>query len=372
MKALILSGGTGTRLRPITYTTAKQLLPLANKPILVYLIEKIVRAGIKDIGIIVGDMREQVKQTLGNGDIWGVSITYIYQEGSLGLAHAVATASEFIGGSEFLMILGDNIFNMELDDLIKNFYTKNANSTILLHRVKDPCQYGVAMVRDGEITGLCEKPREFISDLILTGVYIFDSSIFSAIEKIKPSSRGELEITDAIQNQVTTGGRLTYELLQGWWKDTGKLHDLLEANRLMLDHVVSQGFVRTGSHNADHGEQSSIIGEVLIGDNVVIKSSRIIGPVHIDDDAVILNSIIGPYASLGKRCRISDCEIEDCIILHNAQISNIPKRISRSLFGKNVSVQGSKSEQEQEQEPEYLERPERSTFFLGDDAIIEL
>ncbi|UWG98288.1 glucose-1-phosphate thymidylyltransferase [Dehalobacter sp. DCM] len=357
MKALILSGGTGTRLRPISYTNAKQLLPLANKPIIVYLIEKVVKAGIHDIGIIVGETQEQVKQTLGNGDQWGVSITYIYQEGSLGLAHAVRTASGFIDGSDFVMILGDNIFSMGLESVIENFYTYRANTAVLLDRVTNPSQYGVAVVNDNEITALCEKPKEYISDLVLTGVYVFDKSIFTAIGRIKPSRRGELEITDAIQNQLTSGGRVTYELVQGWWKDTGTLQDLLEANRLTFDDIENielpdkdnQGIIL---------DDSLMTGKILTGNNVYLKNSRIIGPVHIDDDAVIIDSTIGPYTAIGKRCQIMGSTIENNIVLNDASIMNVPKKIFGSLIGRNVSLKGSENEV--------------TMLFLGDDTVIEL
>ncbi|AWB30703.1 glucose-1-phosphate thymidylyltransferase [Clostridium botulinum] len=353
MKALILSGGTGTRLRPLTYTNAKQLLPLANKPILFYIIEKIVKAGIYDIGIIVGDTREEVKKMVGNGDRWGVKISYLYQPMPLGLAHAVKTASEFLMEDDFLMVLGDNVFNMELNKLIDSFYSNNANSALLLHKVENPSQYGVAVVEDTLIIKLVEKPKEFVSDLIITGVYIFDKSIFMAIDNIKPSQRGELEITDAIQKQLETGGRVTYELIQGWWKDTGQLQDILEANRLMLDEIDCE-FKTLPQSN------SVFMGKIQIGKNVIIENSTIIGPVAIADDTTITNSCIGPYTSIDKAVTVNDCEIDNCIILENAKIDGIHKRISGSLIGRKIQIK------------ELHKRPFSHTFLLGDDSEIDL
>jgi len=342
MKALILSGGTGTRLRPLTYSTAKQLIPLANKPILFYLIEKLRKTGITDIGIIVGDTREEVIKAVGNGEKWDVNIDFIYQSHSLGLGHAVLTASEYLGESDFLMVLGDNMLSMDLDIIIRNFYSSQANTTILLHRVQNPAQYGVAVVEDGCISRLVEKPQEYVSDLILTGVYVFDQSIFPAIEKTIPSARGELEITDAIQKQLEQGGRVTYELNKGWWKDTGKLEDLLEANRLILNEMESEG-------------------KVQIGKNVVIQNSIIREPVHIEEDVSITDSCIGPYTSIGRGVTIKECEIDNCIILDGAELENINKRISKSLIGKNVSIKSGISE-----------RPFTSSFFVGDHCQISL
>ncbi|NPV91613.1 MAG: glucose-1-phosphate thymidylyltransferase [Firmicutes bacterium] len=353
MKALILSGGAGTRLRPLTFTNAKQLLPLANKPILFHIIEKLVKAGLRDVGIIVGDTREEVEKTVGNGDRWDVKIRYIHQPAPLGLAHAVKTASGFIGDNDFLMVLGDNVFSMELDALIKNFHSDRANSSLLLHRVDNPSQYGVAVVENAHIKRLVEKPREFISDLIITGVYVFDKSIFEAIDSIPPSPRGELEITDAIQKQLETGGRVTYGIIQGWWKDTGSLRDILEANRLILDEIDCD------NKTLPKGD-SEITGKILAGKNVVVKNSTIMGPVAIADDTMITNSFIGPYASIGRSARLNDCEVDNCIILENTRIDSIPRRISGSLIGRNVQIVSTRK------------RPHSNTFLVGDNSEIYL
>lgn len=353
MKALILSGGTGSRLRPLTYTNAKQLLPLANKPILFYIIEKILNAGINDIGIIVGNTSEEIKSAVGNGRRWGAKITYIYQPIPLGLAHAVKTASSFIGDSDFLMILGDNIFEMELNSLIYNFYRSKSNSSILLHKVLDPSQYGVAVVEKDRIVKLVEKPKEFISDLIITGVYVFDKSIFSAILNTKMSKRGELEITDAIQKQMDLGGKVSYELIKGWWKDAGKLQDILEANRLILDDIEH-------SVNTSPREDSIYSGKLQIGKNVSIKNSIITGPVTIADDVNIENCFIGPYTCISQGVSIVNCEIENCIILENSSLLDVDKRISNSLIGKSVLIRGAKR------------RPYTNSFLIGDNSEIQL
>lgn len=325
MKALILSGGTGTRLRPLTYTNPKQLIPVANKPILFYIIEKVARAGISDIGIIVGNTSDEIKAAVGNGDQWNVNITYIHQPDPLGLAHAVKTASSFLGDSDFLMILGDNLFHMELDILIDDFYQNHSNASILLHRVENPSQFGVAVVENGQIVRLVEKPKEFISDLIITGIYIFDQSIFPAIDKIKPSQRGELEITDAIQKLLDTGGKVTYELTKGWWKDTGKLCDILEANRLILEEVDTM----------PEGQSKS---------DAVIKNSTIQCPAIIGNNSTIIGSIIGPHTSIGSNVTIENCQIEDSIVLRDTTVKNVSYKIIKSLIGKNSVIEGRNGE----------------------------
>lgn len=347
MKALILSGGTGTRLRPLTFTNAKQLLPLANKPILFHIIEKIVKEGINKIGIIVGNTHEEVRKTVGNGERWNVEITYIYQPLPLGLAHAVKIASDFIDGEEFLMILGDNVFNMSLTTLIDNFHTSNASSSILLLKVENPSQYGVAVVDNDRIIKLVEKPKEFISDLIITGVYIFDKNIFTAIDKIRPSDRGELEITDAIQKLLDMGGKVTYELLRGWWKDTGKLQDMLEANRSILDETEY-------CETALCSDNSLLQGKMQISKGVIIKDSTVIGPCAVDSGATIIGSHIGPYSSIGRDVFIKNCRIANSIILENTHLENLHCRVNDSLIGKNVSIKA-------------IDKQEDSnSFLLGD------
>lgn len=352
MKALILSGGTGTRLRPLTYSHAKQLIPIANKPILFYIIEKIVSAGIKDIGIIIGDTGNEVRKAVGNGEVWGANITYIHQTLPLGLAHAVKTASGFLGESTFLMILGDNLFSMELNSFIEHFEKSRANTSVLLHKVVDSTGFGVAVVKDEQIEKLIEKPDKNISDLIITGIYLFDNTIFKAIDEIKPSPRGELEITDAIQKLLETGGKVTYKIVKGWWKDTGKLYDILETNCLLLDSMTESDLYSyySGTANTDR---------IFTGQNVRIDSCNICGPVIIGHNCKISNSHLGPYVSIGDNVTITGCDIENSIILEDSTFENVPNKISMSLVGRYVTLKGIR------------ESPHSTSFFTGDnDSIV--
>lgn len=333
MKALILSGGTGTRLRPLTYTNAKQLIPIANKPALFFIIEKIAEAGIKDIGIIVGNTRNEIMSVVGDGSRWNVCITYIYQLNPLGLAHAVKIAHSYIGDEDFLMILGDNLFSMKLDVLIENFHINSSNASILLHRVENSSQYGVAVIEDGDIVQLVEKPKDNKSNFIITGVYIFDKNIFPAIDSISPSKRGELEITDAIQKLIDTNQKVTYELVKGWWKDTGKLYDVLEANKFTLIDMTNTP--DTGLDNS-----CTCKDKVFISSNAIIKNSIIYGPVIIGDNSVITDSTLGPFTSVGNNVKIRKCKIENSIILGGTELSNIQMKINNSLIGKNARVNG--------------------------------
>jgi glucose-1-phosphate thymidylyltransferase len=341
MKALILSGGTGTRLRPVTYSTAKQLIPLANKPVLFYLIEKAVSAGIRDIGIVVGDNHKQIKAEVGNGEKWDADITYIYQEMPLGLAHAVKTASEFIKGEDFLMLLGDNVFQENLDEFLNHFYSVRSNASLLLHRVKNPASFGVALVENGRIVRLVEKPERNISSMIITGVYIFDKSIFEAVNAIKPSGRGELEITDAIQGLIDHGGSISFKTTKGWWKDTGKLSDVLEANRLLMDDILRED-------------------KFPVGKNVTVKNSVINGPAIFGDSSVIINCVIGPYTCIGQNAVLENCRISNSIVMEGAVIKNMKESLAASFIGKNTVIEGINNSKR------------HSTFFVGDSCQIRI
>lgn len=351
MKALILSGGTGTRLRPLTYSGAKQLLPVANKPILFYIIEKIVDAGVDDIGIIVGDTCDEIRSAVGEGGKWEVRITYIYQPQPKGLAHAVKTASDFLGGEEFIMVLGDNLFSMELKYVIRDFNSKKVNAQIVLHISEDPSRYGVAVVGREGVIRLVEKPKDPPSNLIITGIYVFDHTIFDAIDKTKPSDRGELEITDAIQKLIDTGGSVGYTLTEGWWKDTGCLEDLLEANRLVLNDIKPE----TGSiQNRD----TVINGTVRAENDVAVTGSLLQGPVVIGHNVSIRNCRIGPYSSIGDNTVLSNCSIENSILIGNTEITGTQKPISASLIGKNARIE------------DKGEKLDAMTFFIGSDCKI--
>jgi len=332
MKGLILSGGKGTRLYPITYTSAKQLVPVANKPVLFRVIEAIRDAGINEIGIVVGDTAEEIKRSVGAGDRWGVEITYIRQDVPLGLAHAVKISQPFLGDDRFVMFLGDNVIQGGISGLISQFADSEWDSQIVLKQVKNPQQYGVAQLDDqGRIVKLIEKPKDPPSDLALVGIYMFDHHVFQAVNAISPSWRGELEITDAIQWLVENGYSVHAYVHRGWWIDTGKMEDLLEANSLVLDeldHYIA-GYV---------DQDSQVNGKVTIEEGAQIINSRIRGPVIIGEDTRIINSYVGPFTSIYHHVLIENSEIEHCIVLENSQILDIPHRIEDSLIGRNVEI----------------------------------
>jgi glucose-1-phosphate thymidylyltransferase len=354
MKGLILSGGKGTRLRPLTYTSAKQLIPVANKPILFFGIEFMRDAGIKDIGIIVGDTREEIMERVGDGSRWGVNIEYIYQTEPLGLAHAVLTAENYIGTEDFVMYLGDNLLRDGITKIVQEFQTRKPDCMILLTHVKNPRQFGVAELNaDGSVKKLVEKPSDPKSDLALVGVYLFNSLIFEAARKIKPSFRGELEITDAIQQLLNDGHAVYPSVVEGWWKDTGKLEDMLEANRLVLDTIEAkvEGHVDATSR---------LEGRVVIGPNSRVLNSAIRGPVIIGRNVVIENAFIGPYTSIHDRCHISDCSLEHSIVLEESIIRNVPGRLTDSLIGRKVLVERCSM------------KPEATRLMLGDSSWVSL
>jgi len=339
LKGLILSGGIASRLWPITYNRAKQLLPLANKPILFYGIESLAKAGIKDIGIIVGQTRDEIMKAVGDGSRWGVKISYIHQQSPDGLAHAVKVARPFLGDADFLMFLGDNMIRDDLKDFIDQFYRDRLNALIVLDKVKNPQQFGVAVIQDDRIVKLLEKPKEFVSDMAIVGLYIFDKNVHSSIDRIKPSKRNELEITDAIQDMIEMGFEVGYGRLKKWWKDTGTPLDMLEANRRLLDEIE-------GSIEGTTDENTDMKGKVVIGKESRTVNCKIRGPVVIGENCFIKDAELGPYTVVGRGSRIENCKIEDSIIMENCKLINIEKRICNSLIGEDVEIscQGSGSD----------------------------
>jgi glucose-1-phosphate thymidylyltransferase len=334
LKGLILSGGKGTRLRPITHTSAKQLVPVANKPVLFYGIESMVRAGIKEIGIIIApETGEEIKQAAGDGSRFGAEITYIEQDKPAGLAHAVLTAEPYIGGSPFVMYLGDNLLQGGISDLVEAFKTNDPDALILLTKVPDPEHFGVAELEDGKVVRLAEKPPEPKTDLALVGVYMFKSSIFDSARAIEPSPRGELEITDAIQHLVDSGMNVEPHLVEGWWKDTGRLEDMLEANRQVLDEV----------ERSVEGEliDSTVDGRVVIEPGAKLERTVVRGPAVIAAGAVLTDSYIGPYSSIGENVRVARSEIEYSIVLSDSTISDLGARLEASLIGKHSRIERS-------------------------------
>lgn len=363
VKGLILSGGAGTRLRPITHTSAKQLVPVANKPILFFGIEDMVEAGITEIGIVTGDTGPEIQAAVGDGSRWGAKVTYIPQDAPLGLAHCVLIAQEFLGSDDFVMYLGDNLLRQGIAEFVESFEADHAESRaedakvpsaqILLARVADPQRFGVAEIgADGEVTQLIEKPFEPKSDLALVGVYLFDRHIHEAVAAIEPSPRGELEITDAIQWLIDNGHRVRHEVLEGWWKDTGKLEPLLEGNRLVLDML-------TESNAGTIDEASVLEGIVVIEAGAEVINSKLRGPVIVGEGAKIVDSTIGPYASIYFDCEITDSTIKNSVILEQSRITGIHS-IADSLVGKQVEVRKSQRE------------PHATRLMIGDHSVVEL
>lgn len=358
MKALILAGGAGTRLRPITHTRAKQLVPVANKPILFYGIEAMVEAGITDIGIIVGDTRDEVMEAVGDGSRFGASVTYITQDQPLGLAHCVLIARPFLGDDEFVMYLGDNLLEQDLAAFVEVFAEARRGSSppvaqILLKQVPDPHRFGIATLdADGHVVALIEKPADPPSDLALVGVYLFDAGIHEAVSAITPSGRGELEITDAIQWLIDDGRRVRCELLSGWWIDTGKLTPLLEANRLLLERLEPRVL---GSVDA----ASVLDGRVRVDEGAEIINSTIRGPVAIGAGTRVVDSFIGPFSAIGSGCEIVHSEIEHSVIMDNSRIEDIP-RLEDSLIGTDAVVVRSK------------QRPRALRLLVGDHCQVDV
>ncbi|HEX9926442.1 MAG TPA: glucose-1-phosphate thymidylyltransferase [Anaerolineae bacterium] len=332
MKGLILSGGKGTRLYPLTYTSAKQLIPVANKPILFRVIEAIRDADITDIGIVVGDTADDIRRAVGQGGQWGVNITYIEQDAPLGLAHAVKISHDFLGDDRFVMFLGDNVIQGGISPLINQFASSSYNSQIVLTRVDQPEQYGVAVL-DGEsrIVNLIEKPKEPPSDLALVGIYMFDHHIFDAVNSISPSWRGELEITDAIQWLVEHEYAVHPYIHRGWWIDTGRPGDMLEANSLVLEELtpVINGYV---------DRDSSVDSRVTIEQGTEIINSIVRGPAIIGKETRVVNAYVGPFTSIYHHCLIENAEIARSIVLEHSQIRNIGPRIEDSLIGRHVML----------------------------------
>ena len=358
MKALILAGGAGTRLRPITHTSAKQLVPVANKPILFYGIEAMVSAGITEIGVIVGDTRAEVIAALGDGSQWGAQITFIPQDAPLGLAHCVLIAADFLGDDDFVMYLGDNLLEQDLGAFVHAFEAARATpepptAQILLKRVPDPHRFGIAELdAAGHVVRLVEKPADPPTDLALVGVYLFDRTINDAVRAIAPSPRGELEITDAIQWLVDQGLRVRQEELTGWWIDTGKLTPLLEANRLLLEKIDTR-------IDGSVDEASTIDGRVVVEAGATVVASTLRGPLVIGAGAVVEHSFIGPFSAIGDRCVVRNSEIEHSVVMSDSRIDDIT-RLEDSLIGKDVVVSRSQA------------RPRALRLMVGDHCQIDV
>jgi glucose-1-phosphate thymidylyltransferase len=355
LKGLILSGGAGTRLRPITHTSAKQLVPVANKPVLFYGIEALVEAGVKEIGIIIApETGDEIRAAAGDGSQFGADITYIVQDKPAGLAHAVLTAEGFIGGSPFVMYLGDNLLRDGLRGLVSTFNEHEPDALILLTPVDDPQSYGVAELDDEEhIVRLIEKPKDPPSNLALVGVYLFQNLIFDAARSLEPSWRGELEITEAIQKLIDDGRSVRSEVVRGWWKDTGQLADMLEANRLVLEELVT-------SIEGDVDEGSKVEGRVVIGPGAKLERAVVRGPAVIGAGACVEDAYIGPYTSIGDDVHVRRSEVENSIVLAGSVVEDLGTRMEASLLGKEVKLTRSQG------------MPQTLQLLVGDRSEIKL
>ena len=352
MKALVLAGGEGTRLRPITHTSAKQLIPVANKPILFYGLEAIRDAGIREVGIVVGPTAEEVRAACGDGSRWGLEITYLPQDAPRGLAHAVLIARHYLGDDDFVMYLGDNLLLEGLTTFVQEFDRHRPNAQIFLARVREPERFGVAVLEGDRVTKLVEKPKEHISDLALVGVYLFDETVHEAVRRVEPSWRGELEITDSIQALVDAGRTVRAELITGWWKDTGKLEDMLEANRMMLSQVEPRV-------DGEVDGQSRLVGRVVIERGAKVSRTVIRGPAIVGENSIVEDSLIGPNASIYYECAIGGSQVEDSIIMERCRIEDV-RPVAQSLLGKDVEVRRGKS------------GPAAHRLMLGDQSQVEV
>jgi len=353
MKALVLAGGSGTRLRPITHTRAKQLVPVANKPILFYGLEQIRDAGITDVGIIVGETATEIRAAIGDGQALGITPTYITQDAPLGLAHAVLTAADFLGDDDFVMFLGDNLIEGGITELVDSFNADRPDAQVLLKQVPDPERFGVAELdAAGHVVRLVEKPKDPPSDLALVGVYLFTHAILDAARRIQPSSRGELEITDAIQDLIDEGLQVRASIVRGWWLDTGKKDDLLDANRIVLGDI-------TARIDGTVDDASQVAGQVVVEAGAELVNTVVRGPAIIGAGTRLVDCYIGPFTSIASQCLIERTEIEYSVVLERCRVSDIP-RIEGSLLGRDVVLQRT------------ARKPAAHKFMLGDDSQVEL
>lgn len=353
MKALITSAGRGTRLRPITHTQNKHLIPIANKPMLHYAIESVREAGITDVGIVVPADSDEVPKAIADGAAWGVKITYVRQEGPLGLAHAVKVSQPFIGDDSFLFYLGDNIVLGGVRRFVQAFEQLGCNCLLTLAKVRDPQRFGVPVFEGDRIVAVEEKPKRPKSDYAVAGIYVYDHHIFEAVKSIGPSARGELEISDAHQYLIDRGRKVEYRELTGWWKDTGKPTDLLEANRMVLETIEAkvEGTIDTVSH---------VEGNIAIGRGARVVNSKIRGPVIIGEQSVIEESYIGPSTSIGARTTVRKSEIEYSIVMQDCRIDSVGTRIEGSLLGNGVEVVSANG------------KPRVNRFMIGDQSRVEV
>lgn len=334
MRALVLAGGEGSRLRPLTHTNAKQLIPVANVPILFYALEHFREAGIREVGIVVGSTEAEIRAAVGDGSRWNLEVTYIPQEAPLGLAHAVGISQDFVRGEPFVMYLGDNVLLEGVTDFVQAFDEHRPNAQIFLARVPEPERFGVAVLEGDRVVKLVEKPKQHISDLALVGVYLFDDSVLDAVAAIEPSARGELEITDAIQWLIDNGRTVRAQMVTGWWKDTGRPDDLLEANRMLLAQQADD-------LRGEVDEGSTIVGTATIAAGARIVRSTLRGPVTIGEGTLVEDSVVGPDAAILTGCVVRNSEVTDSVIMEECVIESV-RTLTGSILGKGVEVRRSR------------------------------
>ena len=358
LKAIITCGGRGTRLRPITHTSNKHLIPIANKPMVHYAIEAVREAGIREIGIVINpDTGDVIREALGHGEYWGVQLTYIVQDAPRGLAHVIKVSEEFIGKDSFVFYLGDNIIVGGIYRFLEAFWENGDQCHLVLARVPKPQRFGVPEIRDGRIVRVEEKPSHPRSDYAVTGIYFYDPHIFEAVNEIAPSARGELEISDAHQYLIERGCQVGYSEITGWWKDTGKPEDLLDANRLVLDQLIEND---EGAVRGDVSPSSRLMGKVCVEEGAKIVDSVVRGPVVIGANTLVEKSYVGPFSAIGPNCVIRNGELEFSIMMEGARILDTEVRIEQSIIGKEAVIFMGQS------------RPKTQKFILGDQSTVEL
>ncbi|MBD3266842.1 glucose-1-phosphate thymidylyltransferase [bacterium] len=353
MKAIIPCAGRGKRLRPLTFTNSKPLIPIANRPLVLYAIDKLKSVGVREIGIVVSDNTRDMQGVLGDGTEFGVHISYIQQDNPLGIAHTIKVSQEFLGDEPFIMYLGDNLLREGLEKAVENFQTKKPNSILFVCPTEKPHLYGIAVIEENRVVRLMEKPVEPPSNLAVIGIYIFDSTIHQVIDTLKPSGRGEYEITDAIQGLIEQGGLVDYYSLNDWWIDAGNPDDMVEANRLVLQDLKP---CCEGMTDAN----SDIRGNVAIGQGTIIENSSIRGPVLIGDNCFIKDAFIGSFTSIGANSKMDNCEIEYSVVMENCEIRDVGERIDNSIIGRNVKVKRTDR------------RPRSYKLVLSDESAAEL
>lgn len=353
MKAIIPCAGRGTRLRPLTFTNSKPIIRIANKPLVVYALEKLKRVGVTEIGIVVSDNTQDMKDVLKDGSQYGVKLTYINQDKPKGIAHTIKVSQDFLGDDDFIMYLGDNLLEEGLEGAVERFNNNKTNAVMCVYPTEKPQLYGIVVLENDKVVRLVEKPKDPPSNLAAVGIYVFDKSVHQIVDNLQPSARGELEITDTLQGLIDQGSSVEHYVLQGWWIDAGNPDDMIEANRLVLQDIESEckGTV---------DEETQMRGNIIIGEGSVIEKSTLRGPIIIGKNCKIKNAFIGSFTSIGDDSHIENCEVEYSVLMENCDISNVEERIGYSIFGRHVTITSRKR------------RPKSYKLVLSDESAVEL